>query len=172
MRIILFAFWACAVLAQKPPLKTVKNLDLKRYMGLWHEVARLPNSFERGCAKATAEYSLGPDGSMQIINTCIKESGYTKSVQGSAHLSDPDYPARLRVNFVPGWLKWTGMGWGDYWIIDLDPNYQWAVISEPYRDYLWILSRSPQMEPETLKAITSKLKTLQFDLSHLLKAAH
>ncbi len=168
MKSFFFAFWACTLLAQKDPLKTVKALDLKRYMGLWHEVARLPNSFERNCEKATAEYSLQDDGNLQIINTCVKENGYTKSVKGNAYIPDPDYPAQLKVNFVPKWLRWTTLGWGNYWVIDLDPNYQWAVVSEPYREYLWILNRDPKMPPDTFKGIISRLKSKQFDLTHLL----
>ncbi len=168
MRSLFFAFWACTLLAQKDPLKSVKALDLKRYMGLWHEVARLPNSFERNCEKATAEYFLNDDGTVRVLNTCVKENGYTKNIKGRAYIPDPDYPAQLKVNFVPKWLSWTGLGWGDYWVIDLDSDYQWAVVSEPSREYLWILSRSPQMPPEVFGGIVNRLKAKQFDLTHLL----
>jgi apolipoprotein D and lipocalin family protein len=168
MRSLFFAFWACALLAQKDPLKTVKTLDLKRYMGIWHEVARLPNSFERNCEQATAEYSLKDDGTVQVVNTCVKENGHTKNVIGRAYIPDMDYPAQLKVNFVPKWLSWTGLGWGDYWVIDLDPNYQWAVVSEPSREYLWILSRNTKIPSDTFHGIINRLKAKQFNLTHLL----
>lgn len=149
-------------------LTPVFKVDLKQYVGVWHEIARLPNSYETNCAHNTAEYTLSEDGLLAVLNRCVKTNGHTREVKGIARVENPPNNSKLSVNFVPNWLSWSGLGWEDYWIIDLDKNYQFAVISEPHQDYLWIFSRTPSMKKQTYDTIIAKLKSLHFHLSHLI----
>ncbi len=170
MRTLLFgSLWAFVSLAnQTPKLTPVPRVDLERYAGVWHEIARLPNSFETSCAHSTAEYTPTPDGHLNILNRCVKANGYTREARGVGRVENSPSNSTLRVNFVPHWLRWSGLGWEDYWIIDLDPSYQYAVVSEPNRDYLWILSRTPTMRKNIYDAIIAKLENWHFHLSHLI----
>jgi apolipoprotein D and lipocalin family protein len=127
-----------------PGLRTVPKVDLARYLGTWYEIARYPNSFQKECDQATAQYSLRDDGDIDVLNTCVrKDNKKLDEAHGVAHVEDPLTNAKLTVTFLPGWLRWTGIGVGKYWIIDLGSEYEYAVVSEPKRKYLWILSRTP-----------------------------
>jgi apolipoprotein D and lipocalin family protein len=130
------------------PLQTVPSVDLQRYLGVWHEIARYPNYFQKGCGQARAQYSLLADGSLEVLNTCVKPDGAQKSVLGKAKVVDAVSKAKLEVSFVPAWLRWTGLGWGNYWVVALAEDYSYAVVSEPGREYLWILNRQPAMKLE------------------------
>lgn len=144
------------------PLETVDSVDLDRYLGLWYEIASYPAFFQKGCTATTAEYSLRDDGLIRVVNRCRKGSpdGKEKSVTGKAKIVDPDTNARLEVSFF-----WPF--WGDYWIIGLDPDYRWAVVGEPKRKYLWILSRTPEMDDETFDDIASRLPSKGYDPQRL-----
>jgi apolipoprotein D and lipocalin family protein len=144
--------------ADRQPLETVDSVDLERYLGLWYEIASYPAFFQKGCTASTAEYSLRDDGLIRVVNRCRKGSldGKEKSVTGKARIVDGDTNAKLEVSFF-----WPF--WGDYWIIDLDPDYRWAVVGEPKRTYLWILSRTPQMDAATYDAIVSRLPGRGYD---------
>jgi lipocalin len=126
------------------PLESVDQLDLDRYLGRWHEIARYPNSFEEGLVAVTATYELREDGDIRVINAGHKGSpdGPLKKSVGRAWIPDPDEPAQLKVRFF--W-PFTGA----YWVIALDDDYQWSIVGEPKRRYLWILARDPDM-PEAL----------------------
>lgn len=151
------------------PLQTVNEVNVKQYMGKWHEIARLPNSFQKGCINTTATYTLLEDGDVQVINECTIQSTGKKSIaEGLAKLADTKTNSKLKVTFLPGWLRWTGIGVGDYWIIALDDNYKYAVVSEPNRKYLWILSRDPVIDNKQLDEILIKIKNMQFDLSDII----
>ena len=105
------------------PLAAVAKVDLGRYVGRWYEIARLPNKFQNGCRESTANYSLKADGKIQVINECVKgENREVDRVEGDAEVVDSETWAKLRVNFVPSWIRWIGVGWGNYWIIDLDAD--------------------------------------------------
>jgi apolipoprotein D and lipocalin family protein len=147
-----------------PPLAVVAHVDTKKYLGTWYEVARYPHSFEENCFAVTADYKLLDDGSIQVINRCRVGAldGKLKEAVGKAYIPDSQTNAKLKVTFF-----WPF--YGDYWIIDLDENYQYAVVSEPDRQYLWILSRTPKMDASLYKRLTSKLKSNGFDLSFLTK---
>lgn len=124
------------------PLKTVDHVDLNRYLGKWYEIARLPNRFEKKCQRdITAEYSL--DGKKILVhNSCIQQDGKVKVAEGKAKVVDDVTNAKLKVTFF-----WPF--YGDYWIIGLDPEYRWAIVGEPGRKYMWILSRTPHItDPE------------------------
>ncbi len=146
------------------PLQTVERVDLGRYIGKWYEVARYPNRFEEGCVGPTAEYRLREDGKVDVINCCYDESFErpVRSIEGVAKVVDKNSFARLKVTFF-----WPFAG--DYWIIDLDPEYQWAVVGEPARKYLWILSRTPAMDEDTFRSILSRLPDKGYDPARLLK---
>jgi len=148
--------------AERPPLKTVPFVDLDRYLGRWYETASYPAWFQRNCTAVTAEYSLREDGMISVINSCRKNTldGKPKQVVGRAKVVDTATNAKLKVSFF-----WPF--WGSYWIIELDPEYQWAVVGVPNRKYLWILSRSPQMGDETYKAILSRLPSHGYDPNRL-----
>ncbi len=131
---------------------TASNIDLKRYAGKWYEVARTPNPFQRACSSnTTAEYYLQND-KIKVINSCKKSNGELKQIEGQARVVNKDN-SKLKVSFVRVFGK--NIFWGDYWIIDIDDNYEWALVGEPHQRYAWILSRSQEMNQETLKYIIS-----------------
>ena len=140
-----------------PPLKTVNQVDLKKYIGLWYEIAKIPNSFQEQCAYGTtAEYKLLEDGNIQVINKCYTKDGEADVAEGLAKVVDKTTNSKLEVSFfsILGFRPF----WGDYWIIGLADNYQWAVVGSPNRKYGWILSRTPTLPDETMNKIFSILK--------------
>ena len=158
----LFLAWAMACAAgwasAAEPLTPVPSLDVPRYMGTWYEIAKLPNWFQRKCAGSTrAQYSLQVDGRVQVANSCRLATGEFDDALGVARqIGAPNSP-KLKVRFAPAWLSLLPMVWGDYWVVELDDNYQWAAISEPGREYLWILSRSPRMDPAVYAELLARL---------------
>jgi apolipoprotein D and lipocalin family protein len=145
-----------------PPLTTVEQVDLKRYAGLWYEVAKIPNSFQDQCAYGTtAEYKLEKDGGIQVINKCYDENGESDIADGVVNIVDKKTNAKLEVSFV----SFLGIRpfWGDYWIIGLDENYQWAIVGTPSRKYGWVLSRTPSLPDETMQKIFSILKEQHYN---------
>jgi apolipoprotein D and lipocalin family protein len=164
--------WACVLSipaqAELAPLKTVAAVDVPRYMGTWHEIAKYPNWFQKKCVSSTqATYSLQAQGQVQVINRCKTAKGEWSEALGAAQQIGGPTSAQLKVRFAPAWLSFIPMVWGDYWIIDLDADYQWVVVSEPKREYLWILSRTPQMPAATYQALLAKLDKLGFDLKRI-----
>lgn len=142
--------------AQKmKPLEAVPYVDLQRYLGTWYEIAAIPQRFQKGCVGSTAEYSLRKDGDIQVVNTCLEGTldGKIRKASGKARVVDRTTNAKLKVTFF-----WPF--WGSYWIIGLDEDYRWAIVGHPGRNYLWILSRTPQMDDvlygDLLKLIADK----------------
>jgi apolipoprotein D and lipocalin family protein len=136
-----------------PPLETVPlKVDLNRYVGKWYEIARYENSFQKNCVATTATYSMRPDGNIRVLNQCRISSpdGELKSAEGKSWITENTTNAKLKVSFF-----WPFSG--DYWIIELGENYDYAVIGHPGRKYLWILSRTPQMNEELYKHIIERL---------------
>ncbi len=128
------------------PNASVPALDLQRYAGDWHEIAHLPMFFQRNCVEnITATYTLRTDGRIDVRNACGDKDGKLIASEGIAR-PVPGHPGRLQVRFAPGWLSWVPLVWADYWVVDLDPDYRWAVVGGPDRKYLWVLSRTPGME--------------------------
>ncbi len=145
------------LMAQQNPPKTVKYVDLKKYAGLWYEIAKIPNSFQKQCVKGTtAKYILTEDGEIKVINSCIDEDGEVDKADGLARIVDKKSNAKLEVSFfsIFGWRPI----WGDYWIIGLDENYQWAIVGTPSRKYGWILSRAPKLDEATMNKIFEIIK--------------
>jgi len=152
-----------------PPLPVVGRLDLDRYVGTWHEIARYPNFFQRNCVRdVTANYARNADGTIRVVNACRTQDGELISAQGVARVVAP---AKLEVRFAPAWLAWLPWVWGDYWVIELDPNYSYAVVGTPSREYVWILARDPQMDDATFARIASGLADLGFDAVRLERSA-
>jgi apolipoprotein D and lipocalin family protein len=150
----------------KAPLKVVPSVDLSRYAGKWYEIARLPNRFQRDCASnTTATYSLRPDGKITVINECRTTDGRTRSANGTARVADATGPnTKLKVTFF-----WPFSG--NYWIIGLDSEYRWAVVGEPGRDYLLILSREPRLDAALYAQLTERVRAQGFDTAKLIKTA-
>jgi apolipoprotein D and lipocalin family protein len=142
---------------QQNPPTTVEYVDLKKYIGLWYEIAKIPNSFQDHCVKGTtAKYILKDDGEIGVINSCIDEDGEVDDADGVARIVDKKSNAKLEVSFV-SFLGWRPF-WGDYWIIGLDENYQWAIVGTPNRKYGWILCRTPKLDEQTMNKIFQILK--------------
>jgi apolipoprotein D and lipocalin family protein len=155
--------------AQSPgPLTPITSLDVPRYMGTWYEIAKYPNWFQRMCTGNTkAEYSPQPSGAVRVVNRCTTDDGKTKEATGSARqIGAPNSP-RLEVQFTPAWLSFIPFLWADYWVIDLDADYQLAAVSEPKREYLWVLSRTPTVNAASYDALLARLEKMGFDLRRL-----
>ena len=156
-----------SAMAPQPP-QTIAALDVPRYMGTWYEIAKFPNWFQKKCTGATrAEYRQLQDGGVQVINRCRLENGELSEAIGKAQQVGLATSPKLKVRFAPDWLAFLPMVWGDYWVIDLDEDYQLAAVSEPERDYLWVLSRSPHVEPPRYQELLERLSRKGFDVRRL-----
>ena len=162
--LLVFVGYSCSSVPSKPfpTLQTVPYLDLDRYLGKWYEIARYPHSFEEGCFGSTAFYEKLDDGKISVVNQCNMNStsGELNEAIGEATVVDKKSNAKLEVQFF-----WPFKG--DYWVIDLDQDYQYAIVSEPNRQFLWILSRSPKMDEIKLNKLKSKIQEMGFDLKYL-----
>ncbi|PKV11936.1 lipocalin family protein [Xanthomonas prunicola] len=153
------------------PVRAVPQLDISRYAGQWHEIAHLPVSFQKKCrSDITASYTLRDDGLIGVRNGCRTADGSLTQADGVARPVEGQ-PGQLQVRFAPEWLGWLPLVWADYWVIALDPEYQWAMVGEPDRKYLWILSRSPQMQRAQLERLKAQATEMGYDLSPLIVAA-
>lgn len=163
----LLLLYGNAAADERLPLTVVKHVDLEKYLGKWYEIASYPAWFQKDCTASTAEYSLMPNGRIQVVNSCRKKTldGPLKQSRGKAEVVDMESNAKLKV-----WFFWPFKG--NYWIIDLDPDYRWAVVGEPKRKYLWILSRTPEMDRETYESILSRLTAKHYDPDRLQKTEH
>jgi apolipoprotein D and lipocalin family protein len=145
------------------PLETVPFVNLDRYLGQWYEIARYHHRFQEGCVGSKATYSLRDDGKINVVNECYKKpSGKLHSVKGKAWVVDKETNARLKVSFF-----WPFAG--DYWIIDLGRDYEYAVVGHPNRKYLWILSRTPVIDEEVYQSILARLQKQGYDTEKLIR---
>ena len=151
--------------ASPAPLESITSLDVPRYMGTWYEVAKYPNWFQKRCiANTSATYAMQSNGMLQVVNRCQKEDGSITDALGAAKQVGDATSPKLEVRFAPAWLSFLPFVWGNYWVIDLDPQYQLAAVSEPTRKYLWILSRTQTVEPKAYEALLQRLKEKGFNL--------
>jgi apolipoprotein D and lipocalin family protein len=215
---------------EPPALPTVAAVDLVRYSGLWFEVARLPNKFQRQCVSdVSAQYTLLMNGEVFVSNRCALADGKEEVVSGRARAAEGSNleasstgpsntgpsntgpsntgpsntgpsntgpsntgpsntgasntganiagtsvlaPARLQVTFVPTWMRWINRFWGEYNIIELAPDYSYAVIGTSDRKYLWVLARDPKLNPASLTKLLANAQALGFDVSQVSKTAH
>jgi len=161
-KILLIIFYSTMIFAQQNPPITVKYVDLKKYVGLWYEVAKIPNSFQDQCVKrTTAKYIFNEDGEIKVINSCIDKNEEVDEADGLARIVDKKSNSKLEVSFfsIFGWRPI----WGDYWIIGLDENYQWAIVGTPNRKYGWVLSRTPKLDESTMNKIFGIIKDQGYD---------
>ena len=151
-----------------PPVQTIASLDVPRYMGTWFELAKFPNVFQRKCVSNTrAVYTLNVDNTVQVLNRCRIQDGSTIEALGQAKQIGNATSPVLKVRFAPEWLGWLPLVWGDYWVIDLDDQYQLAAVSDAKREYLWVLSRSPKIDQTRYAALLQRLKQQGFDVDKL-----
>lgn len=157
-------FGGCHARYPGPDLPVVPRVDLGRYVGVWYEIARFPHRFQQGCFASTATYTLRDDGRIDVLNACRTggPEGEIRSAKGIAKVVDPATNAKLKVSFFRPF-------WGDYWIIGLGSEYQFAVVGHPSRQYLWILSRTPRMDEATYREILARLEALGYDTARLLR---
>jgi len=141
-------------------LETVNNVDLKKYSGLWYEIARLPNRFEKDMQFVTAKYILQPSGDIQVINSGITSKGVLKSSKGRAWVPNSKYPGRLKVSFF-----WPFSG--DYYIIYLNREYTLALVGSPSRKYFWILSKNPSVDKSIYSEMLNIARNKGFDVSKI-----
>ena len=153
------------------PLAALPSLDVPSYMGIWYQVAWFPNRFQSQCASDTAAtYRQLEGGQVEVINRCRLADGRLDDVTGvalpagSTLVGDQLQPAQLEVSFLPRALRWLPI-WGSYWVIQLADDGRYAVVSEAQRQYLWVLSRTPQLLPADQTEIRSRLVQQGFDLS-------
>jgi apolipoprotein D and lipocalin family protein len=149
--------------ATRQPLPVAGPVDLGRYAGVWYEIAKYPNWFQRACASdTTATYSVREDGRIGVVNRCVRANGSVIEVRGTASVVPDSGNAKLRVRFA-----WSPVA-GDYWILGLDErNYAWALVGHPSRNYLWILSRTPRMSSDTYREIVALAERLGFDSARI-----
>ncbi len=145
-------------------LSTVKNVDLNQYAGLWYEIARFPNSFEKGLECVTATYTLKDNGKIEVLNKghVSENKQKVKTAKGTARIPDVNFPGQLKVSFF-----WPFSG--DYYIIALDKNYQYALVGDPSRKYLWVLSKNKTLEPAIYDNLLDIAQKNGFDTSKLVK---
>ncbi len=152
------------------PVQAIARLDRKRYLGTWHEIARLPVFFERHCdRKVIAHYSANGDGTIKVHNVCTREDGRTIAADGLVRSGRRRKPAELKVRFAPWWLGWLPFVWANYWVIALDvQDYRWAMVGEPRRKYLWILSRDPSIDRVTFENLKARAQDMGYSLAPLI----
>jgi apolipoprotein D and lipocalin family protein len=158
---LLAMFVACHTAS--PPLGVAHEVDIDRYLGRWYEIASFPQRFQKGCVATTANYTLRDDGRIRIENECRDRSftGDLRRADGVAWIEDPnESQAKLKVQFF-----WPFRA--DYWIIELDPDYRYAVVAHPSRNYLWILSRTRTMDPAVYERLLARIEAQGFDVERL-----
>jgi apolipoprotein D and lipocalin family protein len=155
------------------PVRTVASVDLARYVGDWFEMARFPNRFQRQCAgDVRATYASRPDGRIDVTNRCRTMDGRTTEARGIARVADIATRAKLEVRFAPAVLSFLPFVWGDYWVIGLADDYKWAVVGTPDRTYLWILSRTPDLDAARYEQALARARANGFETSRLVKTPH
>jgi len=154
----------------KAPLKAIAQLDFQRYLGRWYEIAKFPNRFQRQCVWGTsADYSLLPNGHIRVLNQCRNSAGNWEHAIGVAKPIEGPPTAKLKVRFAPEWLSFIPFVWGDYWVVDLDEKYELVAVSEPQREFLWILSRTPAVSDAAYTELLGRLAAMGLDIQKLEK---
>jgi apolipoprotein D and lipocalin family protein len=173
LSLLLLLITSTCLQASFSPLETVDYVDVNRYLGKWYEIARFEQKFQKGCTAVTAEYKLRRNGTIKVINKCRKGNpqGKLKKAIGRARVIDRSTNAKLKVQFF---LKFLNIGFlsGNYWILDLGQDYEYALIGDPTREYLWILSRTKTMDEELYQELLVKARDMEFDTSRILKTVH
>lgn len=150
--------------ANAPELKTIEKLEVNKYLGTWHEIARYPSSFEKGCPKATANYQLANNGDIKVVNTCYYSDGKVKAFKADAKVIKNSNNTKLAVNFAPVPLP---KGTGNYWVIYVDKDYQHAIVASPSGNFMWFLSRQEEISRAQLNEMLVAAKSQLFDTDKL-----
>jgi apolipoprotein D and lipocalin family protein len=159
--------------AQPARLKVVADLDYARYVGTWYEIARLPNRFEDKCVgDITASYKVREDGRLDVTNRCKVAGGAYEDANGIARPVEGQPPSVLKVRFAPAFLSFLPMVWGDYQVIALGAQYEYAVVGTPDRKYLWVLARQADMDARLYQSAIDAAQAQGFDTSALIKPPH
>lgn len=152
--------------------QAIESLDVNRYIGQWHEIARLPVSFQKKCiSDVTANYSLNPDKTIKVINTCRTKEGVLDASEGLAKSTNAGN-TKLKVTFLPQGLRWIPFTKGDYWVLRLDENYQTVLVGGSSHKYLWILSRNTTIDEATYQSYIATAKQQGYDISKLVRTVH
>lgn len=165
---MLLALSGCAA---HPPLPVQPNVDLNRYVGVWHEQARLPNRFQTVCVgDVQARYTLNPDDTIAVQNQCRKADGSVTTALGLGRVAkaDPRTTSRLQVRFAPAWLSWLPPVWGDYWILRIDGDYQHVLVGTPDRKFLWVLSRDRRADQAVIDRLLQYAGQQGFDIAQVI----
>lgn len=156
----------------KPTVTAIPSLDLTRYLGKWYELCRLPLKYEDETATdITARYSLNDSGTVRVDNRCFDKDGKPSQAVGEATPVD-EAKSRLKVTFLPKFIRWVPFTSGDYWVLKLDPDYQVSLVGTPDRQFLWLLGRSPDLAPEIRDAYLAEARRQGFDLGGLIVPRH
>lgn len=162
--LIMTTLWlsACSNVGTPEGIEPVQGFELERYLGRWHEIARLDHSFERGLDQVTAEYQMRDDGGVRVINRGYHtEKGRWEEAEGKAYFVGDPSVAELKVSFF-------GPFYGGYNVFELHDNYEYALVAGPDRSYFWILAREPQLEPELLERLVARAEALGFATDELI----
>lgn len=167
---------AAASFAQTPaaaPVTPVDRVDLSRYVGVWYEIARLPNRYQADCASdVTATYSSLSPIAIKVVNRCRRADGSEETADGVARVQDASTNAKLEVRFLPLALAWLPFAWADYWILDLAPDYSHALVGTPSRRFLWVLARSPAIDDTVVQRLLARAEAMGFETSRVVRTRH
>ncbi len=158
----------CSPAAKSVPPPTAGKVDLARYAGRWHEIARLPAPFQKDDEAAIAEYGMNANGTLSIRNIAVRADGTQHDIKGSATVLNPPANTKLTVRFD----TWFGPlipapAEGNYWILHVDDDYQEAIVGTPDRRFLWLLARTPRISAQRKAALAARAETLGFDVASL-----
>jgi apolipoprotein D and lipocalin family protein len=158
----LLAFVTLACAHRGAPPRTAPSVDLERYLGTWYEIASFPNWFQRDCVATQATYSKRDDGEVGVANACREKTldGEWKRIEGVAWPVVSGDFTKLKVQFF-----WPLRG--DYWVLALDPDYRWALVGHPNRDYLWVLSRTRSLDERRYAEIVALAQAQGYDVAKL-----
>lgn len=165
-----FILFSCIKFSYAIDITPINNFEINKYLGTWYEIARLPNRFENKCiAPITANYSINPDDKEQLIvlNKCNTKEGTSDVATGVAKFVESSNIGKLKVTFIPKWLRWLSVGYGDYWIISVDYE-SIAVVGSPDHEYLWILARTDKVNKNDLDQAIKIAQNQGFNVTKLI----
>ena len=175
LAVLFLMFTACATVDAGEELPTATSVDISRYAGKWYEIARLPMWAQRKCLRSTAEYTLLESGEIGVRNACITKDGEETSIEGVATIVDHIHRTKLNVVFDQWAAKlvafFSSSDEGNYWILRVDPEYHYAVVGTPDREYLWILARTPDLPENTYQDLVAFSQRLGFTTQNLIRAS-
>lgn len=161
--LVFISLSSCKIQHEMIDKTVVDDLSIEQYLGTWYEIARFDHSFERGLVGVTANYSLRDDGKIKVVNSGYKNNldGELSVAEGKAKIPDPEVPAKLKVSFF--WIFYS-----DYYVLELDDDYQWAIVGSSSDKYLWILSRTPHIDQQLYEKLLRKISQRGYDTSLLI----